>query len=1345
MIGSSFMDPVLGVDVHFEMVPTPAPVPTPIPNPFIGVVFDPVGLAVGLAIGAAVSAVLGAPMLGPVMYWTAFPATNTGTEAKGVPGHIIIPPGVSWAPFPKTPKPVIHPGEVPKPGLPVKPEDDAVCIFGSKTVTVMGSNAVRLGDIALSCGEPVRLPSSVVLAVPKGPPILIGGPPSLDIMAALMGSLRTRFISDSLHAALSRLKPSRFRTLMNKAVCFLTGHPVDVASGKVLTDFTDFELVGPMPLTFERMYCSAFANRNGPLGHGWSHSLDQAVWLERGSVVLQAEDGREIVFDTFDFPEHEIGPGQSVFHPIERLTLHRERDGFRVVDANHVTRHFRLVPGGPVGRYCIVSIDAFDGAQPITFTYDAAGRLESVREAGGRAMGFVHDRQGRLTELHVPKANGHGNVCHRRFVYDDAGDLVRVVDAMGASWHFGYVSHLLTVETDRAGLSFYFQYDGLGEDAWCTRTWGDGGVFDHVLMYDKKKRATFVTDSTGQLTQYHMNVAGLVTKVVDPRGGETTYEYDPDTLQCIKETDATGNEVVTEYDARGALIRRVGPDGAEVTVRRDDAGRPVRATSAVGADWHWRYDRHGRISEEIDPTNGSRRFLYESGLLAGIIDPRGGNVAVRYNADRLPSSVVVDGEVTEAYAYDRQGNPLGVPDPRGGVRRMRRDAEGRVTEVAEPDGAQTKIGYDAEGRMVSCRDAYGETLYRYCGRGRLASRTRGGHTVQYEYDTEGRLVALIDATGGKYELKLDECGRVAEETDFMGRTHVYTRDAVGRVLSVVRPSGRSVEYQYDANGRVVAAVYDDGETETFTYRADGELASASNAAREVVFERDLLGRIVSETQDGCTVKSGYDAAGHRTALETSLGVASKLTYDAAGNLAAMNLGGGPDAPWNVLFEHDAGGNETRRTLPGLEVHTERDAAGRLVRRKSSTPVGLVSDMHHHWGPADRLRAIDDGSRGRTTFEHDAVGNLSASRLGEDPSRLRNPDAVGNVYRTPDRSDRDYGRQGQLLSHRGPDGLTRYRYDDDGQLTERIEPGGETWHYRWSSAGRLIGVTRPDQTEVELSYDALGRRVAKRAGEACQTYYWDGHAMVHEVDAAGAVVTWHYDAWSFSPLARVSGDEFAAVVDDHQGRPIALVDADGRTRWEGRVGPDGELSVSRGDVDCPFRHPGQYWDDDIGLSYNRFRYYDPEAGSFISPDPLRSIGGLNLGPYIRHADFGEHSIGDLSSNTSLYAYVGDPLMYSDPFGLVRIHTENGVAVNAYAGPPAGGIEHKPLHAHVVENGKREVRVLMEDWIDNGRVKGRKGQVYPGDPDLSKRARKVIAKNLDDLARKTREVFETGGCS
>ena len=332
MIASSWGDPVIGIDVHFEFVPMPAPVPTPIPNPFTGIIFDPKGLVMGLAISNAINLVMGAPFAGPVFYWGGIPATNTGTEAQHVPGHILIPPGTAWAPFPKTPKPVIHPGETPEPPNPVKPEDDAVCVFGSKTVTVMGSNAVRLLDILLSCSEPVRLPSSVVLAVPKGPPILIGGPPSLDIMAAVTASLRTRFMSDSLHALVSHMRPSRFRNFLNRVVCFFTGHPVDVATGKVMTDCVDAELPGPLPLRIERVYSSAFASRDGPLGHGWSLSLDQAVWEERGRVVLLEDDGRELEFDTFGFPGHRMGVGDELWHPLHRRLRSHWRGDAKIHD-----------------------------------------------------------------------------------------------------------------------------------------------------------------------------------------------------------------------------------------------------------------------------------------------------------------------------------------------------------------------------------------------------------------------------------------------------------------------------------------------------------------------------------------------------------------------------------------------------------------------------------------------------------------------------------------------------------------------------------------------------------------------------------------------------------------------------------------------------------------------------------------------------------------------------------------------------------------------------------------------------------------------------------------------------
>lgn len=47
---------------------------------------------------------------------------------------------------------------------------------------------------------------------------------------------------------------------------------------------------------------------------------------------------------------------------------------------------------------------------------------------------------------------------------------------------------------------------------------------------------------------------------------------------------------------------------------------------------------------------------------------------------------------------------------------------------------------------------------------------------------------------------------------------------------------------------------------------------------------------------------------------------------------------------------------------------------------------------------------------------------------------------------------------------------------------------------------------------------------------------------------------------------------------------------------------------------PHRFQGQIYDNETGLHYNRFRYYDPDAGRFISHDPIGLLGGDNQFQY-----------------------------------------------------------------------------------------------------------------------------------
>ena len=47
------------------------------------------------------------------------------------------------------------------------------------------------------------------------------------------------------------------------------------------------------------------------------------------------------------------------------------------------------------------------------------------------------------------------------------------------------------------------------------------------------------------------------------------------------------------------------------------------------------------------------------------------------------------------------------------------------------------------------------------------------------------------------------------------------------------------------------------------------------------------------------------------------------------------------------------------------------------------------------------------------------------------------------------------------------------------------------------------------------------------------------------------------------------------------------------------------------------YPGQYYDPETGLHYNYFRYYNPQTGRYITPDPIGLEGGINLFTYVHN--------------------------------------------------------------------------------------------------------------------------------
>ena len=61
-------------------------------------------------------------------------------------------------------------------------------------------------------------------------------------------------------------------------------------------------------------------------------------------------------------------------------------------------------------------------------------------------------------------------------------------------------------------------------------------------------------------------------------------------------------------------------------------------------------------------------------------------------------------------------------------------------------------------------------------------------------------------------------------------------------------------------------------------------------------------------------------------------------------------------------------------------------------------------------------------------------------------------------------------------------------------------------------------------------------------------------------------------------------------------------------WKRELDIYGKVRFLKGEEDfIPFRYQGQYYDKETKLCYNRFRYYSPETGLYISQDPIELAG------------------------------------------------------------------------------------------------------------------------------------------
>ena len=323
-----------------------------------------------------------------------------------------------------------------------------------------------------------------------------------------------------------------------------------------------------------------------------------------------------------------------------------------------------------------------------------------------------------------------------------------------------------------------------------------------------------------------------------------------------------------------------------------------------------------------------------------------------------------------------------------------------------------------------------------------------------------------------------------------------------------------------------------------------------------------------------------------------------------------------------------------------------DKIGRPTHQRVRHNGQTLYDKSYTWGDnLCLLQTFDTINRRSVRYDYDAFGSLSGAVYGDGSRQWRNPDQMGNVYDSPDRTDRNYGRGGQLREDR----KWRYYYDSQGNLVlktmRRAGPSLDAgmrdeflaWQsgdyaYTWQGNGMLRSVIRPDDKTVTFKYDALGRRIEKVFDGRVYRYFWDGDVILHEWDYAEAdrpntivtetgeitldrpepvenLITRVYDSDSYVPTAKIVGDRHYSIISDHIGHPVQAYDDNNNIVEQADYDIYGNLRNLHGSRQfIPFRQLGQYEDRETGLYYNRFRYYEPNTGLFISQDPIGLASG-----------------------------------------------------------------------------------------------------------------------------------------
>jgi RHS repeat-associated protein len=498
-------------------------------------------------------------------------------------------------------------------------------------------------------------------------------------------------------------------------------------------------------------------------------------------------------------------------------------------------------------------------------------------------------------------------------------------------------------------------------------------------------------------------------------------------------------------------------------------------------------------------------------------------------------TVTATNGVTVSYRED------GIFSSLGESVRFTRDSRGRITTITAPDGTVLRYRYSASNDLSTFVDQAGlSTTFSYVPERphflQEVKDPRGNRAIRTEYDTNGRVVATIDALGNRTERAYDPFSNAESVKDPIGNESRILYDARGNIETfvnaigsitryeyndpanpdlatrIIDPRGFETQYFYDSRGNLVRSIDALGNTASATFNEKNDIVSATDAlGRSSSSFYDVKGNLVAFVNaSGILSTITYDTQGRQTSTTDNNGKTTKYEYLASSSLPSRIIN--PDGTFRTL-QYSTLGLPTRITDERGEVLSlTYDRAGKLLSvldaeggltRYSYVGTLLASKIdplgrttRFEYDSSDRRIREIDALGGVTHFEYDAAGRL-----------VRTTDALGRSTTNTYRADGELAAVTDALGF-----VTQFEFDAAGNRTAEIDALGRRRTYEFDALNRLIAQNDcPCATEY-ISYDAVGSISTRtdRNGNVTQFRYDALNRLIASIDALGGITASEYD-------------------------------------------------------------------------------------------------------------------------------------------------------------------------------------------------------------------------------------------